>query len=190
MRSNGRAFQRGETSPLLQPLSWSAKSTLAPPSGRRLQDHPQIGGPLDEIRFRPRFPFAMRSTHAVRCGLRLIFLPFQAFRAQLHAFGAAMKPDPVPASARWFSRHDPPNGRAVLLPHRVAGFQPRRDQPPGGGGFDGDRSRPGFTRLASEVLRADASRTFRLETAVLGFVTLVSAWPIAIMIHEVIRLLK
>ncbi len=36
----------------------------------------------------------------------------------------------------------------------------------------------------------DASRSFRLETAVLGFVTLVCAWPIAIMIREVIRLLK
>jgi hypothetical protein len=29
-----------------------------------------------------------------------------------------------------------------------------------------------------------------VETAVLGFVTLVSAWPIAVMIREVIRLLK
>jgi len=39
-------------------------------------------------------------------------------------------------------------------------------------------------------LRADASQSFRLESAVLGFVTLVAAWPIAVMIHEVIRLLR
>ena len=37
---------------------------------------------------------------------------------------------------------------------------------------------------------ADASRSFRLEAAVLGLVTLVCVWPIAIMIGEVIRLLK
>jgi hypothetical protein len=48
---------------------------------------------------------------------------------------------------------------------------------------------PAASALAKEVLRADASQSFRLESAVLGFVALVSAWPIAIMIQEVIRLL-
>ncbi|MEO5719599.1 MAG: hypothetical protein ABIR29_13650, partial [Chthoniobacterales bacterium] len=68
-------------------------------------------------------------------------------------------------------------------------FQARR-----GGNFSYDGSgepvrRPNFNRLAHEVLRADASRTFGLETVVLGLVMLASLWLIAIMIHEVIRLL-
>jgi hypothetical protein len=101
-----------------------------------------------------------------------------------------MKPVQAPAAPRLLSHCDALSGRRVSVPW-VAEYQPRHDGPPGGGGaFDGDPRRPGFTRLASEVLRADASRTFRLETTVLGLVTLVSAWPIAIMIHEVIRLLK
>jgi hypothetical protein len=68
-------------------------------------------------------------------------------------------------------------------------FQPRRfgDY---FGGYGRPWRRPGFNALAREVLRADASRTFRLETAVLGFITLVVAWPVAVMIYEVIRLLK
>jgi hypothetical protein len=44
--------------------------------------------------------------------------------------------------------------------------------------------------LAREVLRADASRTFGLEATVLGVITLTTAWPIVMMIREVVRLLK
>gem|GEM_PF-6081252 len=68
-------------------------------------------------------------------------------------------------------------------------FQPNRfDGRFGGGGLPWRR--PNFSRLATEVLRADASRSFRVESAVLGFVSLVAAWPIAVMLHEVIRLLR
>ncbi|HEX4666557.1 MAG TPA: hypothetical protein VH207_08150 [Chthoniobacterales bacterium] len=102
-----------------------------------------------------------------------------------------MKRDPAPAPLRLLSHYDVLGLRRASFPSIAAQYQPRHDGPPGGGGaFDGDRRRPGFTRLAGEVLRADASRPFRLEPIVLGFVTLVSAWPIAIMIHEVIRFLK
>jgi hypothetical protein len=102
-----------------------------------------------------------------------------------------MKREPVPASHRLRSHYGDLPRRRASFPRIAAEYQPRHGGPPGGGGaFDGNPSRPGFTRLASEVLRTDASRTFRLETTVLGFVTLVSAWPIAIMIHEVVRLLK
>ena len=41
----------------------------------------------------------------------------------------------------------------------------------------GDRTSPLWQR---KVLRSDASRSFRLESAVLAFVTIVSAWPVAI----------
>ncbi|HEY3600586.1 MAG TPA: hypothetical protein VGK72_01370 [Chthoniobacterales bacterium] len=58
------------------------------------------------------------------------------------------------------------------------------------GGYERPWRRPGFSALAREALRADASRTFVLETTVLGFITLVAAWPIAVMIHEVIRFLS
>lgn len=100
-----------------------------------------------------------------------------------------MKPSHELESVRWLSRHEAPNRRGGLLAGAVFEFQSGR-----GGGFHfngGDPARrPGFSRLAREVLRSDASRTFGVETAVLGLVTLVSIWPIAIMIHEVIRLLK
>lgn len=92
-------------------------------------------------------------------------------------------------SASWLSRYDRPKRRRPLCAGVVFDFQPRRE-----GDFNFDRDgpprRPGFNRLAREVLFADASRNFRLETAVLGLISLVSAWPIAVMIHEVIRLLK
>jgi hypothetical protein len=87
------------------------------------------------------------------------------------------------------SRYDRSARRADSFLKLDSEFQPRRF----GGSFGGSGlpwRRPGFSRLAREVLRSDASRTFGVETAVLGLVTLVSAWPIAIMIHEVIRLLK
>ena len=100
-----------------------------------------------------------------------------------------MKPSPDAAPARWLSRYDRRDRSPRLFPLLGFAFQPRR--------FDGSfgdnwppRRRPGFNRLAREVLRSDASRNFRVETAVLGLVTLVSLWPIAVMIHEVIRLLK
>ena len=100
-----------------------------------------------------------------------------------------MKPNFEVASDRWFSRYDRPNDGDARLLRVEREFQPRRfGDSFGGGGFP--RRRPGFSKLATEVLRADASQSFRLEAAVLGFVTLVSAWPIAVMIHEVIRLLR
>ena len=93
-------------------------------------------------------------------------------------------------SVKRLSCYDDLNKRRGSFPAMVFEFQPR-----GGGGFNFDgggpaRRRPGFSQLAREVLRSDASRTFGLETAVLGFVTLVSLWPVGIMIHEVIRLLR
>lgn len=100
-----------------------------------------------------------------------------------------MKPNPGVASARWLSRYDLLERDDDSFPRVAFEFQPRRF----GGSFGGSDlpwPRPGFSRLAREVLVADASRSFRLETALLGFVTLVSAWPIAVMIREVIRLLK
>ena len=92
-------------------------------------------------------------------------------------------------SVKWLSRYDDPKRRVGSFPHLTFEYQaPRR----GGTLFgDGEPVRPpGFTRLANEVLRSDASRSFRLETAVLSIVTLISAWPIVVMIREVIRLLK
>lgn len=100
-----------------------------------------------------------------------------------------MKPllDVVPS--RWLSRYEHRPSKRGRFPRLAVDFQPRRFD----GSFGGDNSpwrRPNFTGLAKEVLRAGASRSFRLESAVLGFVTIVSAWPVAVMIHEVIRLLK
>src|SRR4029450_1170160 len=100
-----------------------------------------------------------------------------------------MKPllDVVPS--RWLSRYDRRPSKRGRFPRLAIDFQPRRFD----GSFGGNDSpwrRPNFSRLAKEVLRADASRSFRLESAVLAFVMIVSAWPVAIMIHEVIRLLK
>ena len=100
-----------------------------------------------------------------------------------------MRPTPNIASARWLSRYDRQNRGDDLFPRVNFEFQPHRF----GGSFGGGDSpwrRPGFTGLAKEVLRADASRSFRLESTVLAFVALVCAWPIGLMIHEVIRLLK
>ena len=100
-----------------------------------------------------------------------------------------MKSNHTVESVKWLSRYDDPNRRGGSFPRVTFEYQAPYK---GGLAFGGGRpERPsGFTRLANEVLRSDASRSFRLETAVLSFVTLVSAWPIAVMIHEVIRLLK
>jgi hypothetical protein len=100
-----------------------------------------------------------------------------------------MSPTPNMVSARWLSRHDHPTRVDDSFPRVNFEFQPRRFGGSFGGG-DSPSRRPGFTGLANEVLRADASCSFRVESAVLGFVTLVCAWPIGLMIHEVIRLLK
>ena len=100
-----------------------------------------------------------------------------------------MKPLLDVAPSRWLSRYDRRPAARGRFPRVAVDFQRRRFD----GSFGGDNSpwrRPNFSGLAREVLRADASRSFRLETAVLGFVTIVSAWPVAVMIHEVIRLLK
>jgi hypothetical protein len=99
-----------------------------------------------------------------------------------------MKPSPNMAPARWLSRHDRLARDSDSFPGFAFEFQPRRFGGSNGGGLPWRR--PGFSRLAREVLRSDASRIFATETAVLGFVTLVSAWPIAIMVREVIRLLR
>ena len=98
-----------------------------------------------------------------------------------------MKPQLRPSRARSLSRYDETSGGHGLAPLIEWDFQTRRF----GNSFGSDlpERRPGFSALAKEVLRADASQSFRLESAVLGLVTLVSAWPIAIMIQEVIRLL-
>ena len=101
-----------------------------------------------------------------------------------------MKRNPVPAADRLLSHYDARAERRVSFPPIASEFQPRHGEPPGGGAFDGHPHRPGFTLLTGEVLRAGASRTFRLEMTMLGIVALVSAWPIASMIHEVIRFLK
>jgi len=99
-----------------------------------------------------------------------------------------MKPCSKAAADGWLSRHD------RVVPEQIPGlritceFQPNRFGDFGGGGLPWRR--PNFSRLATEVLRADASRSFRVESAVLGFVSLVAAWPVAVMIHEVIRLLR
>jgi hypothetical protein len=91
--------------------------------------------------------------------------------------------------SRWLSRYDRRPVARGRFPRLAIDFQPRRFD----GSFGGNDTpwrRPNFTALAKEVLRADASRSFRLESAVLAFVTIVSAWPIAVMVHEVVRLLK
>jgi hypothetical protein len=101
-----------------------------------------------------------------------------------------MKPNhEVESVIKWLSRYDDPNQRGGSFPRLAFEFQARRK---GGSYFGGGQpdGRPGFNRLAREVLRADASRAFGLETAVLALVTLVSAWPMIVMIREVIRLLK
>ena len=91
--------------------------------------------------------------------------------------------------SRWLSRYDRRPATRGGFPRLAIDFQPRRFD----GSFGGNDSpwrRPNFSGLAKEVLRSDASRSVRLESAVLAFVTIVTAWPVAIMIHEVIRLLK
>src|SRR5690348_12392634 len=100
-----------------------------------------------------------------------------------------MKPQLTPSRARWLSRFDETSAdhRTTLL--LEWNFQaPRFGRSFGGG--DSPQRRPGFSALAKEVLRPDTNRRFRLETAVLGLVAVISAWPIATMIHEVIRLLQ
>jgi hypothetical protein len=100
-----------------------------------------------------------------------------------------MKPLLDVGPSRWLSRYDRRPAADGRFPRFEVDFQPRRfDGSFGGNDLPGRR--PNFSSLAKEVLRSDASRSFRLESAVLGFVTIVTAWPVAIMIHEVIRLLK
>jgi hypothetical protein len=100
-----------------------------------------------------------------------------------------MKPNYQVESVKWLSRYDDPNRRGGSFPRISFEYQlPRREGLTFGGGQPARRS--GFSQLTREVLRTDASGTFGLETAVLGLITLVSAWPIAVMVHEVVRLLK
>ena len=70
-----------------------------------------------------------------------------------------MKRNPKTSPARWLSRYDRFARRGDSFPHLVSEFQPRHF----GGSFGGSGlpwRRPGFSRLAREVLRSDASRTF------------------------------
>jgi hypothetical protein len=100
-----------------------------------------------------------------------------------------MKPKLGFEFVRSLSRNDRRNPQRGLLLASEFHFQAPRF----GGPFGGNGSpwrRPNFTGLAKEVLRGDASRSFRIEAAVLGLITLVAAWPIIMMIHEVIRILK
>jgi hypothetical protein len=98
-----------------------------------------------------------------------------------------MKPQLRPSPARWLSRHDDISACPRLSPRLECNFQARRF---GGfyGGSDSPGRRFGFSAFTEEA-RADASRRFRLESALLGFVGMVAAWPIALMIQEVIRFL-
>ncbi len=100
-----------------------------------------------------------------------------------------MKQQPDAVSAHALSRHDRRRRRGRSFPRIDCEFQPRWT----GGSFgdsDTPPRRPGFDRLAREAMRADATHSFRFEAAVFGLVSLVCAWPIGIMLHEVIRLLK
>lgn len=100
-----------------------------------------------------------------------------------------MKAGQKVAPNRWLSRYDRTPQPVTSFPRVENEFQPRRFGVSFGGN-DGPGRLPNFTRLAREVLRSDASKSFRVETAVLGFVSLVAAWPVAMMIHEVFRLLR
>jgi hypothetical protein len=95
-------------------------------------------------------------------------------------------------SAKWLSHYDAPDRRSVPFPQVECRFQKGWRKGPGDSSFDAPapRGRSAFNRLTQEVLRSDASRSFRIETALLALITLISAWPIAIMISLVIRLLK
>jgi hypothetical protein len=100
-----------------------------------------------------------------------------------------MKPRSEVDCVRWLSHHERRGRRLHSAPDVDFLFQAPRF----GGRFGGDGSpprRPNFTGLAKEVLRADASRSFRIEAAVLGLISIVAAWPVIMMIHEVIRILK
>ncbi|MGI8889481.1 MAG: hypothetical protein ACR2G0_01695 [Chthoniobacterales bacterium] len=94
------------------------------------------------------------------------------------------------ACFKTWSRHDARDRRSERLLSVSCHFQTGRD----GDGFsfpgNNPERRPNFSGLAREALRADASRSFIVETIVFGFVTLVSFWPIGIMIREVYRLLR
>jgi hypothetical protein len=103
--------------------------------------------------------------------------------------GKQMKPNDQVESVKWLSRYDDPNRRGGSFPRITFEYQPRRGSDSTFGGGSSAR-RPGFTRLANEVLRSDATHRFGAETAVFGFITLVSAWPIVLMIREVIGLVK
>jgi len=100
-----------------------------------------------------------------------------------------MKAPPNVDRSRWLSRYDRHAGAGERFPRFTIDFQPPRFDG-SFGGSDSPWRRPNFSGLAKEVLWADASRSFPLESAVLAFVTIVSGWPVAVMIHEVIRLLK
>ena len=99
-----------------------------------------------------------------------------------------MKPQLSPSPARWLSQYDRTPSDRPSVPLRAWDFQPPRFGD-SFGGSDLPRRRPNFSALAKEVLRSGASQSFRIESAILGLVALVSAWPIAVMIREVIRLL-
>jgi hypothetical protein len=95
-------------------------------------------------------------------------------------------------SEKWLSRYDGPNRCGASFPRIEYPFQRGWEKGSGDSWFGGGapRGRSALNRLTQEVLRGDASRSFGIETAVLALITLVSAWPIAIMISAIIRLLE
>lgn len=104
-----------------------------------------------------------------------------------------MKPNHKVESVKWLSRYDSPNRRGGSFPRIDLNYQPRREEAANGGSaFRGGAPVrwPGLNRLANEVLRSDASRSFGIETAVLALIAVVSAWPIAMMISAIGHLLK
>ena len=94
-------------------------------------------------------------------------------------------------SVKCLSRHDEPGRRSPSFPRIEYQFHAGWGRGPNGYSFgDGAPARrSALNRLTQEALGSDANRSFRIETAVLALITIVSAWPIAIMISAVIRLL-
>ncbi len=100
-----------------------------------------------------------------------------------------MKANGSVESVKRLSRHDDPNQRGGSFPRVAYDYQSTKESGTSfGRGLPMEQS--GINRLARQVLRSDASRTFWLESTVLGLITAVSAWPIVLMIREVMRLLK
>ena len=104
-----------------------------------------------------------------------------------------MKPNQDLESAKWLSRYDRQNrGRNGSFPRIECRFQRGWGRGPGDFSFGGHRppGRSALNRLTQEVLRSDPSGNYRIESAVLALIALIAAWPIAMMLEQVIRFLK